>query len=168
MKRNIVIPTLLSVSILAAWVIFQAFASSPPKIKSDKSAINVQDEAAGMLEADLSEDLAFPETGTDVKIAPVFDVTGAVVSDPTGTLLSVVHVGNNAIPVAGAEVKIAPVFNTSGAIVSDPTGTILSAVHTGNMAIPLTGAEVKIAPVFDTTGAVVSDPTGTLLSVVNP
>jgi hypothetical protein len=30
-------------------------------------------------------------TGIDVRIAPVFDTTGAVVSDPTGTLLSVIY-----------------------------------------------------------------------------
>ena len=32
-----------------------------------------------------------PVTGTDMKIAPVFDATGTVVSDPTGTILSMVN-----------------------------------------------------------------------------
>lgn len=65
-------------------------------------------------------------TGADVKIAPVFDVTGAIVSDPTGTILSVTHSGDMAVPVTGTDVKIAPVFDNTGAVVSDPTGTILS------------------------------------------
>ena len=61
-------------------------------------------------------------TGADMKIAPMFDSTGAVVSDPTGTLLS-------AAVLATADMKIAPIFDSTGRIVSDPTGTILSVIN---------------------------------------
>ncbi len=76
--------------------------------------------------------------GTDVKIAPVFDVTGAVVSDPTGTLLSANHSVDMAVPVTGADMKIAPMFDVTGAVVSDPTGTILGVINSGDRAVPVT------------------------------
>jgi len=107
-------------------------------------------------------------TGADMKVAPIFDVTGAVVSDPTGTMLNASRSGASAVPMTGTDVKIAPVFDVTGAIVSDPTRTLLSANHSVDMAVPVTDADMKIAPVFDVTGAIVSDPTGTLLSVINP
>jgi cbb3-type cytochrome oxidase subunit 3 len=68
-------------------------------------------------------------TGADMKIAPVFDVTGAVVSDPTCTLLIANQSGDRAVPVTGTDMKIAPVFDATGAIVSDPTGTMLSVIN---------------------------------------
>jgi hypothetical protein len=62
-----------------------------------------------------------------VKIAPVFDATGAVISDPTGTLEGAIPSANPAIPVTDADVKIAPVFDATGMVVSDPNGTLWSA-----------------------------------------
>ena len=76
----------------------------------------MSDPTGTLLSASYSGNVAVPVTLADMKIAPVFDVTGAVVSDPTGTLLN-------------ANMKIAPVFDTTGAVVSDPTGTILSVIH---------------------------------------
>jgi len=91
MRRFIVITALFSVSLLAVWAIFDAFAASPPETKSDNAPIKVHDETEEMLKASQSGDLGVPMTGTDMKIAPVFDVTGAVVSDPTGTMLSLIN-----------------------------------------------------------------------------
>ncbi len=68
-------------------------------------------------------------TGLYVKIAPMFDVTGAVVSDPTGTLLNASQSAGLAVPVMSTDIKIAPVFDVTGAVVSDPTGTLLSVVN---------------------------------------
>ena len=156
MKRFTVVTALFSVSILAVWVTFQASGASPAK--SDKAPIKVHDAYSELLQVVQSAEKAgIPVTGAEArKVAPVFDATGAVVSDPTGTLLGGIY---------SADVKIAPVFDATGALVSDPTGTIWSAAS--SPAIPVTGADIKIAPVFDATGAVVSDPTGTLLNV-NP
>ena len=105
-------------------------------------------------------------TGADMQIAPVFDATGAVVSDPTGTVLSANHSADMAVPVMG-DMQIAPVFDATGAVVSDPTGTVLSANHSANMAVLVMG-DMKVAPVFDSTGRIVSDPTGTILSAIKP
>ena len=129
MKRLIVITALFSVSILAVWVISEAFAASPPETKSDNTPIKVHNETGEIPKAIQSGDMAVPVTCTDMKIAPVFDVTGAVVSDPTGTMLNTNHSGDMAVPVTGGDVKIAPVFDATGAIVSDPTGTILSVIN---------------------------------------
>jgi hypothetical protein len=107
-------------------------------------------------------------TGADMKVAPVFDVTGAVVSDPAGTMLNASQSGASAVPMTGTDMKIAPVFDVTDAVVSDPTGTVLNASQSGDLAIRLTGTDMKIASVFDNTGAVVSDPTGTMLSLINP
>jgi len=68
-------------------------------------------------------------TSVNVKIAPVFDVIGAVVSDPTGTLLKASQSGALAVPMTGTYMKIAPVFDVTGAVVSDPTGTLLSVIN---------------------------------------
>lgn len=88
MKRFTVISVLFSVSILAFWVIIDSFAAAQPEAKSDTAPIVVRNETDEMLKASQSGVLAAPLTGSDMKIAPVFDVTGAVVSDPTGTILS--------------------------------------------------------------------------------
>ena len=175
MKRFIVITVLFSVSILAVWAIFEASAASPPETKSDNTSIQVHDQTDEMLKASHSVGLPVPATGADMKIAPVFDSTGAIVSDPTGTMLDETderlkasHSVGLPVPATGADMKIAPVFDSTGAVVSDPTGTMLNANHSGDLAVPLTGTDMKVAPVFDKTGAIVSDPTGTLLSVNNP
>lgn len=141
MKRLTLIATMFSVSLLAVWAIFQAYTASQPK---DQSAHN---------------EAVVPVTGPENrKIAPVFDGSGAVVSDPSGILLGTDNSGQLAAPVPGSNLNIAPVFDSSGAIVSDPSGTILNAM-------PL---EVKIAPVFDANGNLISDPSGTISNAPNP
>jgi hypothetical protein len=144
MKRFTVITALFSVSILSVWAIFQVFAASPAK--NEDAPIKVHDAYSELLQVAQSADNAgVPVTGAEArKIAPVFDATGAVVSDPTGTILR---------GISSANVKIAPVFDATGAVISDPSGMLLGGIDSANM---------KIAPVFDATGAVVSDPTGTL------
>jgi len=168
MKRFMVFTVLLSVSILAVWGIFEAFAASSPGTKSDNTPIQAQDQTDEMLKASHSVGLPVPVTGTDMKVAPVFDSIGAVVSDPTGTMLNGNHSGYMAVPVTVTDMKVAPVFDSSGAIVSDPTGAMENANHSVGLPVPVTGADMTVAPVFDSTGAVVSDPTGTILSVINP
>ncbi len=164
MKRFTVISTLFSVSLLAVWVFSEAFAASSAETQSASFLMKVHNETGKMLNDHQSEDSAVPVMGMDMKIAPVFDATGAIVSDPTGTILSVIHSGDMAVLVMNTDMKIAPVFDITGAVVSDPTGTLLNVIHSGHLAVPVTGSVMKIAPVFDATGAVVSDPTGTLLS----
>ena len=115
MKRFIVITALFSVGILAVWVSFQAFAASSSK--NDNAPIKVHDAYSELLQVAQSADKAgIPVTGAETrKIAPVFDVTGMVVSDPTGAILGGIY---------SADVKVAPVFDATGAVVSDPTGTL--------------------------------------------
>jgi hypothetical protein len=167
MKRFIVITILVGVSLLAAWVIFEGFAVAAPETKNSIMPVKAQGQADEVLKPDQSG-AAAPVAGANKKIAPVFDSTGAIVSDSTGTILSANQSGNLAAPVAGANLMIAPVFDTSGRIVSDPTGTILGANQSGNPAAPVAVADRKIAPVFDNTGRIVSDPTGTILAAPNP
>jgi hypothetical protein len=159
MKRFTVFTALFSVSILAGWMITQVFAASPAK--NEDAPIKVHDAYSELLQVAQSADKAgIPVTGAEArKIAPVFDANGAVVSDPTGTILS---------GISSANVKIAPVFDATGAVISDPTGTLEGAIPSANPAIPVTDADVKIAPVFDATGMVVSDPNGTLWSASQP
>ena len=63
------------------------------------------------------------------RISPVFDATGALVSDPTGTMLNALDSENRIIPVTDVNTKIAPGFDATGKVVSDPTGTILSTIN---------------------------------------
>ena len=149
MKKFTVITALFGVGILAVWVIFQASAASPAK--NHKAPIKAHDPYSDLLQVAQSGDKAgIPVTGAEArKVAPVYDATGAVVSDPSGTLW-------NAIP--SGEMKIAPVYDATGELVADPTGTMFSGIES---------ADVKVAPVYDATGAVVSDPSGTLWNV-NP
>ena len=74
--------------------------------------------------------LIFPLPGMDRQIAPVFDSSGDVVSDPTGTLSNGSYASDLPVPVT--EVKIAPMFDSSGAIVSDPTGTLSNGFYSGD------------------------------------
>jgi hypothetical protein len=78
MKRFIAITVLFSVSILAVWVIFVAFVTSPVEAKT-------------MLNPNYSGCVLISVGGADMKIAPVFDATGAIMSDPTGAILSVIN-----------------------------------------------------------------------------
>jgi len=167
MKRFIVITVLFSVSILAAWVIFEAFAASPPENKRENTPINVHNETDEMLKASHSVGLPAPVTGADFKVAPVFDTRGAIVSDPSGTILNSHQSGGVANPVTCADFKVAPVFDTRGAIVSDPSGTILNSHQSGCAAVPVTGRGMNVAPVIDSAGTVVSNPSGLQLNTPN-
>jgi hypothetical protein len=136
MKRFIVIAVLFSVSILAVWVIFEASTASALETNSNNTPIEVHGQTDEMLKASHSAGLPAPSTGADMRIAPVFDSTGAVVSDPTGTMLDETderlkasHSVGLPVPVTGADMKIAPVFDNTGTVVSDPTGTMLSATN---------------------------------------
>jgi hypothetical protein len=62
-------------------------------------------------------------------IAPVFDSTGRIVFDPSGTLLNANIPGKRSEQMTFANRLIAPVFDATGRIVSDPTGTILGEVN---------------------------------------
>ena len=146
MKRFTTVTAVFGVSILAVWAIFQLYTASQPQSKNDSAT--ARDQPA-------REEAAVPVTGLESrKIAPIFDESGQVVSDPSGTVL-------NARP--SSDRRIAPVFDASGAVVSDPSGTIWS---TGNLAAQR--ADVKIAPVYDDSGRLVSDPTGTIFASGNP
>jgi hypothetical protein len=112
MKRLSVIPALI---ILAAWVILGAMAASPAEAKRANTPKH-----SGCVTVFVAD--------ADVKIAPVFDATGSVVSDPTGALVNANQYGCVTVLLPDAEMKIAPVFDDTGAIVSDPTGTILSVI----------------------------------------
>jgi hypothetical protein len=167
MKRSAVIIALISVSILATWANSQASAASPPETESDNSPIKVHYDTDEIPKDNQSGHVAVPAEGMDFRIAPVFDTTGAVISDPSGILMDANHSVDKVIPVISMDAKIAPVFDATGAVMSDPTGTMFGANRSGNKAVSLTVANMRIAPVFDATGAVVSDPTGTLLSVID-
>jgi hypothetical protein len=162
MKRFIGISVL---SVLAVWVILKALAVSPAEASFDNTQVK---EIGEMQKAIQSGNVAFPVICADIKIAPLFDATGAVVSDPTGTMLDPSQSDCTTVSGMGVDVKIAPIFDATGAVVSDPTGTILNLNPSGDIASLVMGHDVKIAPVFDATGSVVSDPTGTILSVDNP
>lgn len=86
-----VIAVLLSISILLVWVIFVAFAVSPSVAKSGSTPINGHDEIGEMHKVIQSIEMAMPATYLDMKIAPMFDTTGAVVSNPTEIILSVIN-----------------------------------------------------------------------------
>ena len=168
MKRLLVITALLSVGVLLFSMVSEAYASSPPETKRDPLSIHLEDESDFLPKAIRSGELVALGTCGEVKIAPVFDATGAVISDPTGTILNANPSRNRIIPVTCLDVKIAPGFDATGAVISDPTGTMIEGNPLGNAPIQATGSDVKIAPVFDATGRIVSDPTGTILSAIYP
>ena len=132
MKRFTVVTGVLGLSILALWAVSQIALASSSKAKANST----------------TGEMAVPVTGADVRVAPLYDANGILLSDPSGVV-------SHAI---AADVKIAPVYDAYGNLLSDPSGTVSNAVSSG----------AKIAPVFDTTGAVVSDPTGTILNANNP
>jgi len=159
MKRFTVASAVFSVSILAVWMIFQTYAAS--STRNNNSTLKVQLSHNEIMKAvDSGNGAVVPVTGDQARsVAPVFDGTGAVVSDPSGTILNAASSGGMAIPVTGAERKVAPVFDASGAIMSNPSGMNLSAIHSG---------EGKVAPVFDSSGVFVSDPSGTVSNPAEP
>jgi hypothetical protein len=113
MKGLTVITALFSVSILAVLVFFEAFAASTIDTIRENTP---------------SHAVCVPALvpSADVRVAPTFDGAGAVLSDPTGTMMNPYHSECAPALVAGSAVKIAPVFDATGVIVSDPTGTILN------------------------------------------
>jgi hypothetical protein len=141
MKHSTVATALFSVSMLTVWVGFQLLATSFVKTRDTAdqplSIHRADNEAYVPVTGVEARTIApAPVYGADgrivslnpngsgnspvvlvpvanVKVAPVYDASGALVSDPTGT-------------VANADVKIAPVYDVSGRLVSDPTGTIWS------------------------------------------
>lgn len=136
MKRFTVVTALFGISLLAVWMVFQASAASS---KTENN--NVSNPVS------LGNEAVVPVTGSEARqVAPVYDASGALVSDPTGTIWNAPE---------SRDVKVAPVYDASGALISDPTGTISNASDSRDM---------KIAPVFDATGSLVSDPTGTMYS----
>jgi hypothetical protein len=58
-------------------------------------------------------EMAFPVKSPDMKIAPLFDLTGAILPDPTGSIFYVIQSGDNSTPVTGADVKVPPVFDAT-------------------------------------------------------
>ena len=141
MKRFTVVTALFSVSLLAVWVAIQAIAASPLKAQdtssnimnanapSNKALVPVTGmearivapaplyDASGRIVSLNSNGsingTAILAAAANVQISPVYDASGALLSDPTGTVSSV-------------DVKIAPVFDTTGVVMSDPSGTILN------------------------------------------
>jgi hypothetical protein len=89
-----------SVSILAAWMIFQTSAIATSKMKNQ------------------AQNVLVPLTGAERKVAPLFDASGAVVSNPSGIAINRASSG---------ESKIAPVIDAHGVVVSDPSGILLNA-----------------------------------------
>lgn len=85
------------------------------------------------------------------KVAPEFDTTGAIISDPSGAVLNAHEsgvAGGVAVPVTGADFKVAPMFDATGAIISDHSGTVLNAHESGiaaGVAVPMTSADFKVA-----------------------
>ena len=85
MRRFTVISVVFTAAILAAWGVFEVFAASPSGTASANE----------------------PMVGADMKIAPVFDVTGAIISDPTGTMVNSNQSGASAVPLTGRDMKVA-------------------------------------------------------------
>ncbi len=158
MKRFTVVTAMFGVSLLAVWIIFQAFAAgnnghASLKVRSDHNAI--------LKTLNSGKQIALPVPAVDTRnIAPLFDSNGRVVSDPSGALSNAGASGAQVVPVTGAEMNVAPVYDASGAVVSNPSGLQLNAPNSNDRG--------NIAPVFDSNGRVVSDPSGTILNRSNP
>ena len=124
MKRYVIFAVLVSVSILVGLAILEANSATPSKADYCNPLIKVQAENEEVLNAIHSVALPVPLTSCAMKIAPVLDSTGAVVSDPSGMFLTKISPGewlyNHKM-----DRKIAPVFDSNGEILSDPTGTIM-------------------------------------------
>lgn len=129
MKRLTVIAALIGAGTLGLLVIFIGYAASSPESKSDKISIELNNETGIMPKVNQSGDMAARVTRAYTKIDPLFDATGAVVSDPTGAILNGSRAENMANLVRCPNVKIAPVFDATGAVVSDPTGTMFNAIN---------------------------------------
>ena len=126
MKRLIVLSTLFSVSLLAIWLVFDPLGAALPERQNNNLPVEIQNEE--MPKSNEPADLETPAILEDVKIAPVFDASGLVVSDPTGTIWIAKQSGDAAALVVLGDVRIAPVFDATGAVVSDPTGTMSNTI----------------------------------------
>lgn len=105
MKRFTVMTALFGISFLVVWMIFQASAVSS-KTENPVTSGN---------------EVIVPVTGSEARdVAPVYDATGQLVSDPTGTISN----GHTS-----RDMKVAPVFDASGSVVSDPTGTLYNSTR---------------------------------------
>jgi hypothetical protein len=132
MKPSTVVTFITAVAVLAALVALLAFRTSPSKdhiaagrngtVSQTRNEAVVPVTGAGQkLFAPLPSNAAKGKTlvlqpAANVLVSPVYDSTGRLVSDPTGTMLR-------------TDRKMAPVFDTTGVVVSDPSGTILNANH---------------------------------------
>ena len=148
MKRFTSAAAVFGVSILAVWAIFQLFAASQHQAKNGNTPAQLQPAQNEIMKA-IGSNKTDPETGVESKsVAPVFDSTGALVSDPSGAMLDASS--------SDANMAVAPLFDASGSVISNPSG------------LPITGPDLKVAPVIDANGRVVSDPSGTILNASNP
>jgi hypothetical protein len=161
MKRFTTAAAVFGVSILAVWAIFQLFAASQHQPENRIAPIALQTAQADNMKALSSDKVLVPASGVESRsVAPVFDSSGTLVSDPSGALLNAGPLGAQAVPVTGAEMNVAPVIDSSGAVVSNPSGMQFNA--------PNSNGQGNIAPVFDSNGMVVSDPSGTVLNSSHP
>jgi hypothetical protein len=147
-SRFLILAALSVALILAAWGIIQTFTSSLLATTSNTAAIPAQLIAGEMSGGVRSGGMAAPVTGTNFKVAPVFDAAGALVSNPTGILLNSIPLPAqyiagkmsagvwSAVPATGVNFKVAPLFNAAGALVSDPSGTILNSYLPAGLANP--------------------------------
>ena len=119
-KRLAVLGVFIIVGVIAVWIAFQSTPRISSLAQADDASIQ-SEEVAGALNV--------PANGEDMKVAPVYDASGRLVSDPTGTIGSANQLGDVLVPANGEDMKVAPVYDASGNIVSDPTGTIWSATH---------------------------------------
>jgi hypothetical protein len=125
MKRFTAATAVFGVSILAVLMIFQMTGNNDKTLTKVRPSHN---ELMKILNAGHEAVIPVPSVDTR-KVAPVFDTTGSVVSDPSGAVMNASSSEANVVPVTGAEKKVAPVFDTTGAVVSDPSGTLLNASH---------------------------------------
>jgi hypothetical protein len=95
MKRFITTIAVFGVSILAVWAIFQATGIN------DNTSTKVRPSPNELMKIlNAGHEVVVPVPSADArKIAPVFDITGSVVSDPSGTILNAGNVGQSAIQI---------------------------------------------------------------------
>jgi hypothetical protein len=162
MKRFTGATAVFGVSILAVLAIFQFFNASQPQANHENTSVQPQPANNEIMKAINSGNKAvIPLTGSDARaVAPVFDASGAIVSNPSGIDLNNAKTGKSPAPATGSDMMVAPVFDTNGAVLSDPSGTIWNSRPSS--------LDGNVAPVFDTNGTVVSDPSGTILNENQP
>lgn len=145
MKPSTAVTALLSVSIVAVFIVYQVVSASLPKVH------HLSNVGSGKVKAShVSANAIVPVTGAENRTMapdPVYDAGGRIISLQVGGSNR-----KNSFLNPEANEKIAPVYDAVGRLVSDPTDTISS-------------SEIKVAPIFDATGAVVSDPSGVILNV---